>query len=236
MKLEICANSYASAINAEQAGAHRIELCQELQIGGITPSFGLIKQVVNALSIPVYVLIRPRSGHFVYSEEELKTMLYDIEACRDLGVKGIVSGALLSNNEIDKNSSKRLLSSSRGMDFTFHRAFDAVNNQLNGLDELKTMGIKRVLTSGGASRALMGLENLKLLLNHSESKITIMPGSGINATNVGQFKKAGFTEIHASASKVINPLENENDLFSSNITVSSISNIKALLQNISENE
>lgn len=236
MKLEICANSYASALNAEEAGAHRIELCQELQVGGITPSFGLIKQVVDMLSIPVYVLIRPRSGHFVYSKDELKTMTYNIETCKDLGVRGIVTGALSSTNQIDQVHTKLLLEKSHGMDFTFHRAFDALNNQIEGLEILKSLGIKRVLTSGGKTSAEIGFDNLKLLLDKSESKISIMPGSGINAHNIKRFKSTGFNEIHASASSIITGLKDENSLFSSVLTVSSIENITAMLQKISHNE
>ena len=124
MKLEICANSYQSASNAEKAGAHRIELCAELAVGGITPSYGLLKKVMHDLTIPVHVLIRPRSGDFTYSDAEFQIMKENILICKELGVTGIVSGVLKLDNTIDIERTKELVAVAKPMNFTFHRAFD----------------------------------------------------------------------------------------------------------------
>ncbi|WP_418510647.1 copper homeostasis protein CutC [Corallibacter sp.] len=203
MLLEICANSYQSAVNAQIAGAHRIELCSELSLGGITPSYGLIKEVVEVLNIPVFVLIRPRSGNFCYSDAEFEIMKQDIQMCKNLGVKGIVSGVLNENSTIDLKRTEALIALSKPLSFTFHRAFDCVPNPEKSIKELMNLGADRLLTSGQHPKALDGIELLKSLKKQSEGKIKILVGSGVNVENVAEFKKAGFEEIHTSASKVI---------------------------------
>jgi copper homeostasis protein len=203
MLLEICANSYQSAKNAQDAGAHRIELCSELSVGGITPSYGLIKQVIDTLSIAVFVLIRPRSGNFTYSEEEFDIMKHDIQLCKNLGCPGIVSGVLNKDNTIDIERTQELIELSKPLEFTFHRAFDCVENPQEALEQLINLGVERVLTSGLEASAEKGLELLKQLKEHVNGRITILPGSGINLQNAKLFKDAGFLEIHLSASKVV---------------------------------
>ena len=141
MKLEVCANSYQSAKNARDAGAHRIELCQELSVGGITPSYGLKKKVITDLSIPTLVLIRPRSGNFVYTDEEFAIMKSDIKQCKALGVHGIVSGVLKEDKSIDIERTKELIALTRPLPFTFHRAFDEVENPEEGLEQLIELGV-----------------------------------------------------------------------------------------------
>ena len=133
MKLEICANSYRSAKNAQEAGAYRIELCQELSIGGLTPSYGLLKQVIEIIEIPIFVLIRPRGGNFVYSDVEFEIMKTDIQLCKDLGCHGIVSGVLNSDKTIDLKRTKELVELSKPLAFTFHRAFDELENAKEAL-------------------------------------------------------------------------------------------------------
>jgi len=128
MILEICANSYQSAVNAEIAGAHRIELCSEISVGGTTPSYGLLKKVMYSLSIPVQVLIRPRSGDFHYSNAEFDIMKENILQCKELGCAGIVSGVLHADYTIDKKRTTELIELSKPLCFTFHRAFDVVAN------------------------------------------------------------------------------------------------------------
>lgn len=206
MTLEICANSYQSAINAQNAGADRIELCQELSVGGITPSYGVIKQVVEALSIPVFVLIRPRSGNFTYSAAEFEIMKNDILICKDLGCNGIVSGVLNQDNIIDLKRTKALIELSKPLEFTFHRAFDCVPNPMKSLEQLIDLGANKILTSGLENTAIEGIELLKKLNAKANHRITILAGSGINPKNAKTFKTAGFTEIHASASK---PIQNK---------------------------
>ncbi len=229
MIIEICANSYQSAVNAEKAGAHRIELCSELGVGGITPSYGLIKQVTDVLTIPVYVLIRPRSGHFVYSEMELDIMKKDILLCKDLGCFGIVSGVLKSDNSIDIEKTNELIELARPLSFTFHRAFDCTPNPMISLNQLIDLGVDTILTSGQQATAEKGLDLLKKLKEEALQRIMILPGSGIHPNNIHLFKKAGFKGIHTSASKPID-CKNKNDYFGiENQTESDISIIKAIL-------
>lgn len=203
MILEICANSYQSAINAEKAGAHRIELCSELSIGGVTPSYGLIKKVINDLSIPVFVLIRPRGGNFAYSDAEFDIMKKDILVCKKLGVSGIVSGALRSDQTLDKERTKELIELSRPLQFTFHRAFDCVPDPIKTLDQLIDLKVDRILTSGQKSNAEDGLELLIELKKRSNNQLTILAGSGINPKNAKAFQSAELKEIHTSASTVV---------------------------------
>jgi len=235
MKLEICANSYQSALNAQEATAHRIELCSELTVGGVTPSFGLIKQVVEALSIPVFVLIRPRSGNFTYSKSEFEIMKQDIQICKDLGCSGIVSGVLNTDNTIDVKRTKALIELSKPLSFTFHRAFDCVPNPFEALEKLIDLGAERVLTSGQETSAENGLELLNQLKKIADNKIIILPGSGINPANASLFKNAGFSEIHASASKTIqNKIKASN--FNTVQTESDIKSIQSILKSIQDEE
>ncbi|GAA4289736.1 copper homeostasis protein CutC [Aestuariibaculum suncheonense] len=202
MIVEVCANSFESAVNAEKAGAHRIELCSELAVGGITPSFGLIKKVVETLSIPVFVLIRPRSGSFTFSDDEMEIMKHDIKLCKELGCAGIVSGALNIDNTIDIDKTKVLIETSKPLQFTFHRAFDWVPNPEEALEQLKDLGVDRILTSGQESSAEKGLDLLQKLKDKTEDKIHILSGGGIKPVNVAKFQAAGFSEIHVSASTI----------------------------------
>lgn len=207
MILEVCANSYKSAILAQKAGAQRIELCSELALGGVTPSHGLIEKVVQALDIPVFVLIRPRSGDFTYSDDEFDVMLRDIAYCRALKVAGIVSGVLQSNFTINQERTRLLVDAAGAMSFTFHRAFDWTSNAVKALQNLQKIGVDRILTSGHSKTALAGLLELKSLKEKASSQLKILPGGGINSKNVHHFVEAGFTEIHASASTTSSSLE-----------------------------
>lgn len=229
MLLEVCANSFQSAKNAEQSGANRIELCQELSVGGITPSYGLIKQVIENLKIKTFVLIRPRSGNFVYSDAEFKIMKDDIQLCRDLGCHGIVSGVLNPDNAIDLKRTQELVELSKPLPFTFHRAFDEVSNPKEALAQLIDLGVDRVLTSGQKSSAEEGLVLLTELNKIANGRITILAGGGINPKNASKFKTAGIEEIHASASiKIVK----ENSMFGMTQSVSDIQTIKAILNEI----
>lgn len=202
MKLEICANSFESALMAQKGGADRIELCQELSLGGITPSHGLIEKVVQELEIPVFVLIRPRSGDFTYSESEFDVMLRDIAFAKAQGVQGIVSGVLNSDFTIDIERTRQLINECDGLPFTFHRAFDWTPNAEESLETLIDLGVERILTSGQQKNALDGFEILKRLLEIAGKRIKILPGGGITSDTIYQFKESGFLEVHASASSV----------------------------------
>jgi copper homeostasis protein len=229
MKLEICANSYQSAKNAQDVGAHRIELCQELSVGGITPSYGLLKQVLDHLEIPVFVLIRPRSGDFVYTEYEFEIMKKDIQLCKDLGCHGIVSGILNSDKTIDIERTKVLVELSKPLAFTFHRAFDEVNNPREALEQLIHLGVNRVLTSGQKQTAEKGIHLLKELNNSADGRITILGGGGISGTNASKYKAIGLKEIHASASST---MATDKSQVSLPITYSDPKKIKAILDAI----
>ncbi|WP_299188296.1 copper homeostasis protein CutC [uncultured Aquimarina sp.] len=209
MKIEICANSYQSAINAERAGADRIELCVELAVGGITPSHGLIEKVIQDLNIPVFVLIRPRSGNFTYSPDEFDVMKRDIRFCKSIGCEGVVSGVLMSDNTVDINRTQELIAFSKPLSFTFHRAFDWVPEPLASLKQLMNIRVDRVLSSGQEMTAIEGIDLLKNALQTSKSNLIIMPGGGINVDNVLKFKEAGFKEIHFSATSLKHIVQNQ---------------------------
>tara|TARA_B100000497_G_scaffold72114_1_gene80985 strand:+ start:1724 stop:2422 length:699 start_codon:yes stop_codon:yes gene_type:complete len=201
MIVEICANSFESAMAAQSGGADRIELCTQLAVGGLTPSHHLIKRVMSELSIPIHVLIRPRKGNFCYSKEELNIMKNDIEFCKNLGCSGVVSGVLESDLTIDLFATKQLVEAANGLDFTFHRAFDCVKDPLVSLENLIDLKIKRVLSSGLRPSAIEGISLLSDMNKIANKQIEIMPGSGINLGNVLQFKNKGFTSIHLSATQ-----------------------------------
>jgi copper homeostasis protein len=213
MILEICANSFKSALAAQQARADRIELCNELSVGGLTPSFGLLEKILVELTIPVHVLIRPRSGNFTYSEAELDVMIRDIETCKELGCDGIVSGALTEDLDIDLEVTKLLRETSGTMEFTFHRAFDWVNNPEETLVKLINLNVTRLLSSGQKPSAIEGIEMLKDLLTLANGDIQVMPGGGINANNCLQFKNAGFEMLHFSATEKIQTLKKTPQVF-----------------------
>lgn len=237
MILEICASNFQSASNAQFAGANRIELCSELAIGGITPSYGLVKEVLDKLSIPVFILIRPRSGNFTYSDAEFNIMKHNIKRFKDMGCSGIVSGILNKDHTIDIERTKALIELTKPLPFTFHRAFDWTPDPINTMEQLINLGANRILTSGQGSS---GEENINLLVelkSKSSNRIIILACGGVNSTNTKTFKKNGFDEIHASASIINHVIEepkvkmNSEKHFDETIEViSSIDNIKQILK------
>lgn len=200
MKLEICANSLESALIAERAGADRIELCANLEIGGTTPSYATIALAKKKLSIPVYVLIRPRAGDFLYSEAEYDCMAKDIKLCKQLGCDGVVVGLLHPNGLIDKKRTDALVKLANPMGVTFHRAFDYCKDPLTSLEEIIEIGCERLLTSGQKASAMEGISLIQQLVERAKNRISIMPGAGINCHNIKTLMeqtKAG--EFHCSA-------------------------------------
>ena len=195
MIVEICANNFQSALNAQEAGADRIELCSELAVGGITPNYGLLKKV-SELKIPVHVLIRPRSGDFMYSDSEFEVMKQNIALCKQLNCSGVVSGVLNKDLSVDMVRTKALIDFASPMTFTFHRAFDWTPNPLATAKKLAQIGVVRILTSGQAVSAIEGLPML-IQLRKTFNGIILAAG-GINLDNVSQFKAHGFEEIHLS--------------------------------------
>ena len=196
MIIEVCAESYEYALKAEKAGADRIELCKDLHLDGLTPDYESAKRTIDSLNIPVFILIRPREGDFIYSNEEFELMKRDIIKFKEMGCKGIVSGVLNDDNSIDVKRTKDLIELSRPLEFTFHRAFDIVSDPLKEIENLIRMGVDRILTSGQKNKAIEGLYLLEKLNNISKKRIVIMPGSGISNTNFKKFKS--FNEIHGS--------------------------------------
>jgi copper homeostasis protein len=198
--LEVAANSLASALAAQAGGADRVELCTGLELGGLTPSAAQIAQVRERLSIPVYVLIRPRAGDFLYGDDELETMQRDIETCLSLGCDGVVFGVLDADGRIDLPRCRPLLSAAGGMGVTFHRAFDMACDLPQALEDVVALGAERVLTSGGAASALAGVASIRQLIDQAAGRIVVMPGAGIHAANVVDLARATqATEFHASA-------------------------------------
>ncbi|PWL40486.1 copper homeostasis protein CutC [Flagellimonas aquimarina] len=211
MLIEVCANSLESALNAQEAGADRIELCSELGVGGITPSHGLIEMVKERLDIPIHVLIRPRSGHFNYSEQEFEVMKKDIALCVKMEIDGIVSGILQSDFVLDFERTKELVEASRPLKFTFHRAFDWIPDPWQTMEQFEDLGIAYVLSSGQQTSALKGL-NLLTDLNTITKKCVVMAGGGINPENVEKFKNAKLKAIHLSGSSFGNMVNLNNKI------------------------
>lgn len=207
MIVEVCANSLESAINAQKAGADRIELCSELGVGGLTPSYGLLKKIREYISIPIHVLIRPRSGDFTYSDLDFDIMRTDIELCKKLGFNGVVTGVLLRDFTLDIERTKELVALSRPLQFTFHRAFDWVRDPMATFRELESMGVDILLSSGLQKSALEGI-NLLWELHANSDHCVVMPGGGVRDTNVHQFKEKGFKAIHLSGVQFRKTLDN----------------------------
>ena len=197
--MEACVDSLDAAIAAEQAGADRLELCSALELGGITPSIGQIELVCKSVSIPVQVLLRPRTGNFVYSQGEVDTLCHDALQISRSGAAGIVTGALDRRGGLAREVMGRLREMS-DLPLTFHRAFDHARNPFEVVEELVELGVERILTSGQKPTAMSGIKMLWNLQQHFGQKIIIMPGGGISAKNISRIASlSGCREFHFSA-------------------------------------
>lgn len=200
--LEICANSATSAIAAQEGGAARVELCENLAEGGTTPSYGQIILARKHLHIKLYVLIRPRRGDFLYTDLEFEVMQADIRTCIEAGCDGVVIGMLKADGSVDKERCTELVRLARqwGLGVTFHRAFDMCADQFQALEDIIEIGCERILTSGGKSTAMEGATVIAHLIEKAAGRIAIMPGSGITENNVADLVHfTGVTEVHSSA-------------------------------------
>lgn len=198
--LEVCANSFASALAAQQGGAIRVELCENMAEGGTTPSYGQIKLATTKLNIEVWPIIRPRGGDFLYSDEEFQVMKLDIECCKSIGCNGIVTGILTSNGEIDQERCAELIELAKPLPIAFHRAFDMCNDLSVALEQLISLGFIRILTSGGAKNAIEGSTVISKLIKQATNRIEIMPGAGINPQNIQEIRNiTGASFFHSSA-------------------------------------
>ncbi len=208
MKLEICVDSMESAIIAQEAGADRIELCSCLDCGGLTPSLGAITSAKNLLTIPIHVLIRPRIGDFCYSDLEFQQMLRDVRLAKDTKTEGVVFGILTPEGNVDIFRTGLLIEAARPLRVTFHRAFDFCADPLQAMEELISLGVDRILTSGQKNTAIEGSALLKELIQQADNRIIIMPGAGINSQNLLELiKETQAKEVHLSASKFLpNPM------------------------------
>lgn len=202
--IEVCANSLESAIAAQAGGAARIELCSELGVGGVTPSYGLMSLVRERIDLTVNVLVRPRSGSFVYSAAEAEEVLRDICMCADLGADGVVIGALDACGNVNSKMCRNWVdyAHAHGLSVTFHRAIDSSADIFAALEDVIALGCDRVLTSGGKPSAAEGADVIKKMVSIASDRIIVMPGAGINPENIAQLASfTGASEFHSSASK-----------------------------------
>ena len=198
--LEICANSFTSALAAQNGGANRVELCENMAEGGTTPSYAQIKLCIERLNIEVWPIIRPRGGDFLYSNDEFELMKEDVAMCKSLNCNGIVTGILLANGEIDQTRCAELIDLAKPMPVAFHRAFDMSNNLEKALEDLIKLGFVRVLTSGAYNSAFNGIETIAKLVKQANGRIEIMPGAGINSNNIQEIAATtGAKSFHSSA-------------------------------------
>lgn len=203
-KLEICVDNIVSAIIAQESGADRIELCGSLTEGGTTPGLGTIRSVREKISIGLHVIIRPRGGDFLYSKAEYEIMKRDIEICGENNVNGVVLGILLPDGNIDIERTARLIEFSRPMSVTFHRAYDLTDDPLKSLEGVISAGADRLLTSGQRNKAEDGMDLITKLVENSNDRIIIMPGSGINESNIRHIANSTkANEFHLTGRKTI---------------------------------
>jgi len=198
MLKEVCVETLQEAVLAEKLGANRIELCSDLHLDGLTPSFELMKQACSILKIPVMVMIRPRAGNFVYAEEEISQMKSEIDLAKKAGAAGVVFGLLTSDNKIDKTNTKILAEYAHPLPVTFHKAIDEMENPVEGVSVLKEIsGIKRILTSGGKPTALEGQKIIRKMVEVAGVQITILVAGKVLNTNVEEIQKlTGAKELH----------------------------------------
>lgn len=186
---EVCVESYLEAINGEKNGAERIELCDNLEVGGTTPSYGTIKKTIENVKIPVFVIIRPRGGNFCYSNEEIEIMKNDILVCKKLNVSGVVLGVLDRDNNINYSITKELTTLAKPMSVTFHKAIDEVKNPILEVEKLADIGVDRILTSGTKTTAIEGKDIINEMIIQSKNKIKIVVAGKVTKENLENIKK-----------------------------------------------
>ena len=232
--LEICAGSIKSAIAAQDGGADRIELCDNLSVGGTTPSYGMISICKKIIHIPLFPIIRPRGGDLIYSDEEFEAMKQDVICCKNIGCEGVVFGILNSDASIDIERCAELVSLARPMQVSFHRAFDRCNNLQRGLEDIISLGFERLLTSGGELQAINAIQIIKSLVLQAGDRIRIMPGSGITEKNILQIlNETGAKEFHSTAKSQVriltDPINKLEPTYSYETSADVVSEMKLLL-------
>jgi copper homeostasis protein len=201
--LEISVDTLERALAAERGGANRIELCGELSQGGLMPDADLVRSVREVVRLPIFVMVRPRGGDFVYSDSEYAEMKLEIEVARRLGVDGLVLGILRRDGAVDIRRTRQLVELAGPLPVTFHRAIDVTGDIHKALEDVVQTGVERLLSSGGAATAMEGIDCLKKLVMGAAGRVLVMPGSGITASNVTVVAKTtGAREFHAGLSSV----------------------------------
>lgn len=234
--LEISVETIEAALAAQRGGAHRIELCADLGVGGVTPSGELIEAVRNQIRIPIFSMVRPRGGDFVYSDAEFTSMQRDIAAAKRLGMDGIVLGILKKNREIDVARTRRLVNLAQPLPVTFHRAFDQAADLFAALEDVIQTGATRILTSGGVATALEGAAILAKLVRKAGDRIVILPGAGINAANIAAVaRRTRAREFHSGLrSSLPRPIQ-DYKLFEQNVRDLAVALAKINIQTLREN-
>ena len=198
MRFELCANSYQSIMNGIDGGADCAELCEALEVGGVTPSYGTLL-ASSKTDLPIRVLIRCRPGNYIYNDAEIAIMSEDIKMVKSFGFEGVVIGALNNNGDLDIPAIKKMMTAGEGLKFTFHRAIDACNNPLDAMETLIGLGFNKVLTSGCKPTAYEGIDMIREFQTLFGDRINIMAGGGINENNVERIITAtGVKNVHAS--------------------------------------
>ncbi|QZY55808.1 copper homeostasis protein CutC [Crassaminicella profunda] len=196
---EACVGSFEEAKKAQELGANRIELCDNLKEGGTTPSYGTILMAKKFLDIPIMVIIRPKGGNFIYSKAEIEIMKIDIKICKELGVMGVVFGILDEHNLINKEVTKELVDLAKPLHVTFHMAFDEIEDKKRALEELVELKVDTILTKGCKTKAFDGKETIKELIHLSKDRIIILPGGGITKENYLELMQyTNAKEVHGT--------------------------------------
>jgi copper homeostasis protein len=236
--LEIAVFNIESALTALSAGADRIEFCENPMEGGTTPSFGSLKTLIQKTSQPIFPIIRPRGGDFLYSDDEFASIKSDLLLVKELGYPGAVIGLLKEDGHIDINRTAELVSMAGQMEITFHRAFDRCIDPLKGLEDIIQTGCKRILTSGQVPNAGNALPLLKELVEIANDRIIIMPGSGVRASNIAEIiNKTGAKEIHSSARKnypssmLFNKVSMQEQMLFTGVDISELTTMKKAIAN-----
>lgn len=211
-KLEIACFNYESALIAQQGGADRIELCDNFKEGGTTPDYSIVAKARNEIKIDLFIMIRPRGGNFVYTNEEFDQMKKDILHFKNLNVDGFVFGILNEDNSINIQQNKELIQLASPLPCSFHRAFDKINDQNTALDIVINCGFKTILTSGFTSSAMDGIENLEQLVKQAGYKISIMPGGGVRSSNIAQIKNKTQAHYYHSSAIIQGDIADMNEL------------------------
>ena len=199
MKTELCAYSVDACRIAQRLGVNRVELCASPAEGGVTPSMATIERVAKIEGIDVSVMIRPRGGDFLYSDDEFETMLRDIAYAREAGATGVVFGILTADGKVDVERTRQLVEASKGMETTFHRAVDMTEDYESAVEAIIAAGCDRILTSGSYDKAIDGIENIRRAVEIANGRIEIMAGSGVVAANAKQLAEVGVDALHFSA-------------------------------------